>query len=102
MPTSNPKEVWVVNTITLKDASKAQSVADLQLELVDKVKRTWPGFVSQQTLVAQDGKTVTTVEAWVNFETLKAITADARLLAYRARIEELATLSPILYRRADR
>ncbi len=52
------ERVWVINTFTMKAGEKPETVADLQLELVEKIKKPWPGFVSQQTLISQDGKTV--------------------------------------------
>lgn len=93
------EHVWVVNTITLEDISNADHVAALQQELVSRVKSKWPGFISQETLVATDGQTVVTVEVWENIETLKAVAADTTLRDYRMRIQQYATLSPVLYRR---
>lgn len=92
------QEVWVINTFTVNPGEKAEDVAALQLELVSKVKNGWPGFISQETLIARDGRTVTTVEAWENFDTLKAIAEHPSLIAYRERIQRLASMSPVLYR----
>lgn len=91
-------QVWVVNTVTLNEGGNADVVAGLQLELVEKVKKASPGFISQHTLVAQDGSTVTTVEVWANFGALKAIAEHPSLIEYRAQIQQQATLSPALYR----
>lgn len=91
------KEVWVINTLTLNPGEKPEVVAGLQLELVDKLKKNWPGFISQETLISKDGRTVTTVEAYENFEALKAIAEDSRLVEYRKRIQQHATMSPVVY-----
>ncbi|MEV7091190.1 antibiotic biosynthesis monooxygenase [Streptomyces sp. NPDC093085] len=97
MTENTDDRVWVINTITVQPG-KAQIVADLQVELVDEVKKDWPGFISQHTLIALDGSHVATVEAWADFATLKAIVEDERLLEYRARIAEHATLAPVPYK----
>ena len=94
------ERVWVINTFTMKAGEKPETVADLQLELVEKIKNPWPGFVSQQTLISQDGKTVSTIEVWENFDTLKAIAEDSALVAYRHKIQQHATSAPVVYRLA--
>lgn len=96
---ANSQQVWVINTIAAKEG-QAEAIAALQLELVEKVKAGWPGFISQQTLVSRDGRTVTTIEVWNDFDTLKAIAESPRLIEYRQRIQQLGTLSPVLYRLA--
>lgn len=92
--------VIVINTITLNQPSDAQIVANLQLELVARLKSTWPGFLGQKTLIARDGATVATIETWATFETLLDIVKAPLLLEYRQRIQAYGALSPVLYQEA--
>lgn len=83
--TTESSHVIAINVIRVAPSNQ-KVVANLQLELVEKIKRSWPGFLSQKTLVAADGTKVTTVEEYASMDSLLAIVHDAGLLAYRQKI----------------
>lgn len=94
------QEVWVINTFTINEGAKAETVANLQLELVEKVKKNWDGFISQQTLISHDQKSVSTIEVYKNFDSLKAIAAHDGLVEYRHKIQQHAKMNPVVYKLA--
>ena len=93
----NQNVVTVINIISVQPG-KQETVAALQLELVEKVKRGWPGFISQQTLTSTDGTKVATIERWRTQEDLLAITTDPGLLEYRHKIQQYAEIAPAMYK----
>ena len=92
----NPGVVTVINIMAVQPG-KQERVATLQLELVEKVKQSWPGFISQQTLISTDGTKVATIERWRTQEDLLAITKNPSLLEYRSQIQQYAELAPAIY-----
>ncbi|NEN75037.1 hypothetical protein F9B74_01685 [Pelistega sp. NLN82] len=94
---SSDQMVWVINTFTMNEGENPETVANLQLELVQNVKMKWSGFISQQTLISQDKKTVSTIEVYNNFDTLKAIASNETLVEYRHKIQQYAQMNPVVY-----
>ncbi|WP_159991963.1 hypothetical protein [Pelistega ratti] len=94
---SSDQMVWVINTFTMNEGENPETVANLQLELVQNVKMKWNGFISQQTLISQDKKTVSTIEVYNNFDTLKAIASNEKLVEYRHKIQQYAQMNPVVY-----
>lgn len=60
----------------------------------------WKGFISQQTLISKDNKTVSTIEVYHDFDTLKAIAANDKLVEYRHKIQQHAKMNPVVYQLA--
>jgi len=88
--------VTVINIMTVQPGTH-DAVAKLQLDLVENVKRDWPGFIAQTTLISTDGTKVATIERWRTQADVYAIANDAGLLEYRRQIQHYAELAPALY-----